>query len=119
MKKIDYYKQVARNMVAEDAERDKAFRAYDDMYHNEWNLPAQLNALQWVSPVISTEPHDAIEAGTRVLSALQPRITFYPLASNTETKQRANMIERVLLWTLQAPPGVYRAGCGQERAHVS
>src|SRR3990167_4242152 len=99
-KNFAYYEKIAKRMIDDDRDRVKANNEYDRMDNNEWELPAQLKELQWVHNVKSTDPHDIIATGTRVLSSLDTRITFQPLASNIESKKRANEIERVLGWCM-------------------
>lgn len=101
MKDLSHYQKLAERMIEADRQRDRAYQAYDDMYHSDWSLPKALVDLEWVRKVISTDPHDAISAGTRVLSSLEPRIKVLPLADNQATKRRANEIERVLAWHLK------------------
>lgn len=100
--KFEYYKDLAERMVTQDKVRDRAFMAYQKMFHCEWDLPGELSKVQWIHKVISTDPHDAISAATRVLSTLEPQLTVIPLANDTANKQRANEIEKNLGWQLKS-----------------
>lgn len=94
--------KIAKDMVHADELRDKAFADYEDMYHSRWELPAEMQSLEWVRKYIDTDPHDAVEAGVRVLASLEPSITFTPLRNEPLTKRDANHIERNLLWQLKS-----------------
>jgi hypothetical protein len=100
--KLEYYQTIAKRLIDRDRERNEAFRAYQAMYHCEWELPPELRALEWVRKDISTDPHDAIEGAARVLSNAAPKITILPLSSRVEDKQVANEREVNLGWQLKA-----------------
>lgn len=102
MEKLKHYQGIAEQMILEDRQRDQAFEAYEKMDRCEWDLPSQVNALQWVRKVISTDPHDAISAGARVLSGLDDRLTIMPLSTNVESKELANNWERNLRWQMMS-----------------
>lgn len=94
--------RIAQKMVFENAERNRAFEAYTQMYHNGWDLPQEVKNLPWIQRVISSDPHDAINTGSRILATLPVSIRYQPLAPGTKNKERADMIERVLLWQLKS-----------------
>jgi len=99
-KNFAYYEQLKNKLVEQDQDRDAAYADYEAMYHLEYNLPDVVNALPWVRPVISQDPHDAIAAGKRVLSSVFPKINFQPLTNMKEDKDRANEYEQALKWQL-------------------
>jgi hypothetical protein len=101
-KKFEFYKKKADLMIADDVHRDKAFKNYESMFHCDWNLPEDIEGIDWIRKVISTDPHDAIAAGTRVLSGLDPLIKLQPLSSDQDTKTLANETEKVLKWQLKS-----------------
>ncbi len=98
MKDLSYYQTLAQDMVQRDAARDKMLLAMDDMWHNQWSLPGNVADLGWIHKVVSTDPHDAVRAGARVLSSVAPRVKLHPLGPNKETKQKTDSIERALTW---------------------
>ena len=102
MNSFKYYTELAEQMEKADEKRDLAFEEYDRMYHSQWELPHELKALQWIRKVVSTDPHDAVYAGMRVLSSLAPKVKFTPLRSDPDTKRHANEVEKNLLWQLKA-----------------
>ena len=98
MKDLKYYQKLAKQMVSADRERDRMMAAMDDMWHNRWGLPNEVSNLRWIHKVVSTDPHDAVRAGARVLSAVEPRIKLHPTAPNEDTRENADRIERALQW---------------------
>ncbi|MDH5508645.1 MAG: hypothetical protein OEZ02_15595, partial [Anaerolineae bacterium] len=98
VKDLSYYQTLAQEMVQADYERDQMLRAMDDMWHNRWSLPKNVADLKWIHKVVSTDPHDALRAGTRVLSSVEPRIKLHPLGPNDETRANTDKIERALGW---------------------
>ena len=102
VRELEYYTQLFTRMIDADKQRDEAFKYYDRVYHNEWELPAELAALQWIRAVKSTEGADAVEAGVRVLTALEPKPKFHPPLDNVETKEAANEVEKILTWQLKS-----------------
>lgn len=97
----DDIKELARSMVEKDIERDKAFSDYQNMYHSLWRLPAELEKLGYIHKGIATDPHDAIEAGKRVLSSIMPKPKITPVLPTPEQKAKASEDERNLRWQLE------------------
>lgn len=98
MKDLTYYQNLSQEMVQADRERDQMLAAMDDMWHNRWSLPKEVQDLRWIHKVVSTDPHDAIRAGARVLSSVEPRIKLHATAPNEETRANVDKIERALSW---------------------
>lgn len=61
-------------------------------------LPKSVAKLKWIHKVVSTDPHDALRAGTRVLSSVEPRIKVHPMGTDEEARALANKTERALSW---------------------
>ena len=99
-KAFDYYEKLAERLIKADGKRDKAFEAYRDMYRNYWELPAGVP--EYIIRTTDHSPHDAIQAGVRVLSSIFPKITVYPSDPSEDQKERANKIERLLKWHLMS-----------------
>jgi hypothetical protein len=102
MATLEQIQRVAAKMIYDDAERDKAFQAYTEMYHNGWTLPPEIRQLPWIRRVISSDPHDAVATGVRILSSLPISVKYQPLAPGTDNQVRADMIERILKWQLKS-----------------
>jgi hypothetical protein len=101
-KRLDHYKTLAEKMIEADKDRDRMFKEYDKAWHLDWDLPESLRDKLWVRQTITTEPHDVIAAGVRMLAATDPVIEYQPLYGNQETKELANEWEKVLLWQLKS-----------------
>ena len=97
---LEHYQELKQKMIKDDEQRDINNRRYDDMDHVYWEPDKKLTDLWWFRAAPSTDPHDAISAGVRVLSALDEKVTLQPLANNLGTKKKANENERVLRWTM-------------------
>ncbi len=93
-------RQVSADLIEADAVNVKMMRAMDNMWQMRWRLPKQIAELEWVRKKVSSDPHDAVRAATRVLATVLPKLTLTPLASNIETRDRYDEIERALLWHL-------------------
>lgn len=101
-KELEYYRSMAQMMITGDAERDAAFEKYDEMYHGDWDLPKELDDVWWLRRVPTTDPHDAIEAGKRVLAGTAPKPKKIPLVSDELNRQAANRDEKNLEWQLKS-----------------
>lgn len=93
----DIQRRITR-MVEEDSENQKMFRAVEKMWHMEWELPTELGALDWIRKQVSSDPHDAVRAGTRVLATVMPKLSIAPLTPNAESRAAMDKIERGLMW---------------------
>lgn len=98
MQELLYFQSIAQDMIAADRERDRMLRAMDDMWHNRWALPPNVAGLKWIHKVVSSDPHDAVRAGTRVLSSVAPRISVQPLGAGEAERGQAESLERALAW---------------------
>ena len=98
--KIEHYQELAAKMIKADEKKTNNNIKYDNMDHVAWELPDNLKKIQGMRSVPSTDPHDVISTGVRVLSALKEKPTLQPLASNQSTKEKANDNERALEWEM-------------------
>src|SRR3990170_6195382 len=101
MNELAYFQSIAELMIKADRERDTMLRAMDDMWHNRWALPPNVAGLKWIHKVVSSDPHDAIRAGARVLSSVAPRLTVQPLGAGEDKRAQAEQIERALAWNFR------------------
>ena len=96
---------VTRSMrMLEDREFSELDDMFDEMFNmwiSNWSLPEEIKDTQWVHRVTSTDPHDAIRAGTRTLATVAPKLRLYPTFDNPETRETANQVERALSWIFQ------------------
>jgi len=93
-------RQWSADLIEADADKVKMMRAMDDMWQMRWFLEAAIAALPWVRKKVSSDPHDAVRAATRVLATVMPKLRLTPLASNAPTRDRTDELERALMWHL-------------------
>ncbi|MBX3047713.1 MAG: hypothetical protein KIT46_08225 [Anaerolineales bacterium] len=98
MQSLFHFQNLAEEMVAADAERDRMLSAMDAMWRNQWSLPPNVAGLKWIHKVVSSDPHDAVRAGTRLLSSVAPQLSVQPLGAGPAARTRAEQIERALAW---------------------
>ena len=101
MRDMLYFQTIAQEMIAADQRRDAMLRAMDDMWQARWALPPAVAGLKWIHKVVSSDPHDAVRAGARVLSSVAPRLTVHPLGAGEAGRARAEQIERALAWNFR------------------
>ncbi len=100
--RLEEIQSAASKMIYEDANRDVAMLAYQEMAHNGWNLPDEVKQMPWIRKVISSDPENALKTGDRILSTLPMSIRYQPIAPGLENKKRANMIENILKWQVKS-----------------
>ena len=70
------------------------------MYQCDWDMDKRLAELDWIRKEVSSDPHDAVRAGTRVFSSLKPSLKITPLRPDQINRDRTNELERGLMWEL-------------------
>lgn len=98
MNSLHFYQELAGKMVQRDAEKDRMLAAMEAMWQARWRLPEALADLQWVHKVVSTDPHDALRAGVRALSAAAPRIRAVPVGLGRVPTDGLEQLEHGLGW---------------------
>lgn len=93
-------RQTSADLIEADADKTKMMHAMDDMWQMRWSLPKQIAGLPWVRKKVSSDPHDAVRAATRVLATVMPKLRLTPLAANIETRDATDELERALMWHL-------------------
>jgi hypothetical protein len=114
---MEKYQARAEKLVSAYRQRNILYDRYDQAFHGAWELPAELKPVAWMRAVTSMGPHDAVVAGTTVLSTLDPAITYQPLHDNVETKKEANLIERNLAWQLKNSEARRQGGVTRDIVH--
>ncbi len=108
-KTLQPFVDIADKMIAREANLKKAQLAYERMSRLQYNLPEPLRSLDWVRPIITSAPYDALRGAQRALSNLEEGITIHPvtvakaLGGESETREAAllaNRWETVLKWCL-------------------
>ena len=97
VKKLDFYQELAREELDAHKDRDIMLRAMDHMFFSRWELPFEVEKLDWMNKVVSTDPHDAVRAGTRVLSTVQPRLKIQPAGPHPDERKKTDKMERSLV----------------------
>jgi hypothetical protein len=85
-------------MVAQDREKDEMMAAMEAMWQGNWQLPREIADLRWIHKVVSTDPHDALRAGVRVLSSVGPRVKVISLETEGDHQTLTDRVERGLSW---------------------
>lgn len=98
---MEKYQEVALRLIEGDKMNQEMFSAMDRMYNMEWDLPAELQNMEGVRKEVTSDPHDSVRAGTRVLAAVKPRIKIAPTHDNQETKNETDKLERFIAWHLE------------------
>lgn len=101
MRDEKYLRSLCRDAIQRHQRRNRMFAEIENMVNGDWLLPKAVRDVPGVHKVVSTEPHDAVRAATRILSGVDPRITLHPLLSTPENMERTEEIEQVLRWWLR------------------
>lgn len=103
-----------REHVARMIERDKNLiltrKRYEQMARLQYSLPEPLNSFEWVHPIISSSPYDALRGGTRALSNQQEDVNIDPVTilmalagediESKAARRLANEWETILDWQM-------------------
>jgi hypothetical protein len=110
MRSFEDYQDIASCMIKDDDGLAKLYGQIDRMVHLEWALPDALSRMEHIRAYTSDDPYKAVQAGTRALSSITPRlmidpITVYkaadqkrPNVNSARLREKANDWERVLIW---------------------
>lgn len=98
MKSLSFYQQRAKEMIHQDSGREQMMAAMEKMWQASWQLPEAISGLGWIHKVVSTDPHDALRAGVRVLSSAEPRIKVLPMGLGGLPETSLDQVEHTLGW---------------------
>ncbi|MBN2043630.1 MAG: hypothetical protein JW757_01315 [Anaerolineales bacterium] len=98
MKSLDFYQKRADDLIQQDAGRNRMLAAMEQMWQAQWQLPEAVSGLGWIHKVVSTDPHDALRAGVRVLSSAEPRIKVLPVGLGGLPETNLEQVEHALGW---------------------
>lgn len=96
-----YIMKKANRMVAEKKPVIAKHRAMDKMWKNQWSLPEDISEDLWIYPAVDSSPADALHTAVTTFSANTPNPTLTPLGPSPEDKEKANKVERGLMWAFQ------------------
>ncbi|MFN2144560.1 MAG: hypothetical protein ACK2T7_04370, partial [Anaerolineales bacterium] len=105
MKSLNHYQNLASELVRQDAGKDQMLAAMEQMWQARWQLPEEISGLGWIHKVVSTDPHDALRAGVRVLSSAEPRIKVLPVGLGGLPEPGLEQIEHTLGWLFHQANG--------------
>ena len=101
----------ALRMIKDNEQLRVAQYAYERMSRLQYSLPSPLQEWQWIRPIISTAPYDALSGGKRALVQGDMKPTIRPITvvgKNEEleggsmaVKERANRWEKTLAWAVE------------------
>ena len=108
MSTFDEIKKIAKRMLEADKGLTTYRQAYERISNVQYTLPEPLRSWEWIRPIVSTAPHDALRAGALALSNLQEGVTVHPISvhieeeddSSAAAKERANEWEKALQWAV-------------------
>jgi hypothetical protein len=98
MRSLNSFQQIAHHMIEQDREKDQMLAAMEAMWQGDWQLPREIADLRWIHKVVSTDPHDALRAGVRVLSSVGPRVKVMPMGPGETNQAQTEQVERALSW---------------------
>ena len=98
MNSLDYYQSAADELIRQDADKNAMQAAMDAMWQARWRLPEEISGLSWVHKVVSTDPHDALRSGVRVLASAAPRIRALPVGLGALPPAGLEHVEHALAW---------------------
>lgn len=80
-------------IIIENAGKIELANASDNMFWGDYELPKEIDAIDWMHTKISMDPHDHLRHGTRTLSAKVPHINIDPHLVDQPTKELNGRIE--------------------------
>lgn len=103
--------QIAAQLIDANKTLREAQKDYERMSRLRYELPPPLRDFEWVNPIISTAPFDAIRGATRALSNLNEAWTIHPITvlkalggdfeiDTKAAQNKATEWEYVLRWAL-------------------
>ena len=104
------YKDMANMLIRRDRHLKTAQAAYERMSRLQYNLPEPLNSFDWIRPIITAAPYNALRGAVRALANLEEGVTVHPITvqkaldgagvDSMEAKELANRWETTLKWEL-------------------
>ncbi len=102
----------ARKMIKDNEKLRVAQYAYERMSRLQYSLPSPLHEWQWIRPIISTAPYDALSGAKRALVQGDAKVTILPVSvmdedeelgeGSMEAKERANRWEKALTYSVES-----------------
>ncbi len=99
VKLLDKIQDLADDLIADGAERNKIFEKSDKMWMVDWDKPKSLSEMDWVIPAPTSDPRDQMLSGGSMLSNNKETRCFNPYDDTPEAKDLADRVEKNLAWT--------------------
>ena len=90
---ISHYQTMVKRMCDADTPLVSLYDKIEDAVDGKWELPAEVQELDWVGPVISTDPSTAVETGVRTLGSEKAKWFITPTAPGPENQDKTNALE--------------------------
>jgi len=104
MSKLKDYQDRAVDLMEINQNRNVMFDQMDNYWQNKWQWPKGKKP-DWVHTITSSDPHDAILSGTRILSNVDPIVKVQPLQDVGEVLKRAEDMEAALMFLYKQMAG--------------
>lgn len=90
---------IAKDMIDGGANLRSHYEDIDKILHSEWEVPPQMD-LDWIVPVISSDPASAFYTAEKTLALNKPKVFVMPTNTGVKNQERMNDMERWLHWQL-------------------
>ncbi len=74
------FQEKALHIIRRDRQLKAVQTQYERMSRLSYNLPEPLNTFEYIRPIISTAPYDALRGAVRALSNLENGLTIHPVS---------------------------------------
>lgn len=101
-------RKIAEYMIRRDRKLKEAQLDYERMSRLDYNLPAVMRDMEWVRPIITTRPYDALRGAVRAFANLNERLFIHPITcleaagvkddESLAAINMANQWEKALQW---------------------
>ena len=100
---LSFYNAVARNLLANDEERDELYAKIDQAANAEIEMPEELRSLSWIGErkFASTAAADAVNAAIRTYAARLPDFSISPVYDTPEEYELTERMELAMGWDFE------------------
>jgi len=95
---ISEYEQLVSRMVDAQSDLTILYTKIEDMIDGKWVLPEEVGELDWVGPVISSDPDSALETGVRTVGAENAKFFMTPMGPGENNQKVADDLESWIEW---------------------
>ena len=98
LRELNYYISLAKEMIANDKDRDLMIYEFRKILALQWNAPAELKAFDWWRDFVNSAPADGMDAAVRTFSTVSPTLRIMPRLANHPSRQMADDAEDALMF---------------------